>query len=62
VHSFSTGKEAAEFLQTIILPGDVILLKGSQNNIRLERVAEALLRDPADASKLVRQEREWKRR
>ncbi|HVW71760.1 MAG TPA: UDP-N-acetylmuramoyl-tripeptide--D-alanyl-D-alanine ligase [Candidatus Paceibacterota bacterium] len=60
VHSFTTGPEAAELLHTLIQPGDAILMKGSQNNIRLERVVESLLADPNDVSKLVRQDKEWK--
>ena len=60
VRSFQMAKEASDFLSPIISEGDVILVKGSQNKIRLERVAEALLENPADAAKLVRQERRWK--
>jgi len=38
-----------------------VLVKGSQNQVRLERVVERLMLDPAQASKLlVRQESHWK--
>lgn len=55
--SARAGKELALELRE----GDIVLVKGSQG-MRMERIVEALLADPADASRLVRQEREWKRR
>ena len=58
---FDTSKEAAEALPKLVTEGDVVLVKGSQS-IRMERVSEALLADPFDAKKLVRQEVEWRRR
>jgi UDP-N-acetylmuramoyl-tripeptide--D-alanyl-D-alanine ligase len=59
--SYDNAAEAALALASYIEPGDVILVKGSQS-IRMERIALALLADPADISKLVRQEGEWKKR
>jgi len=61
VFSFDTAIEAADMLEALVEPRDAILIKGSQG-IRTERIAERLLADPADAEKLVRQEREWKAR
>ncbi len=58
---FDDSRAAAIALVDLVKEGDVVLVKGSQS-IRTERIVEALLADPADASKLVRQEREWKRR
>lgn len=58
---FETSKEAAEALKPLMQEGDAVLIKGSQG-IRMERIAEKLLRDAADSEKLVRQEREWKAR
>lgn len=62
IHTFASAQEAAAFLHPRLAPGDAILMKGSQNNIRLERVVAALLADPADAAKLVRQDKEWQLR
>jgi UDP-N-acetylmuramoyl-tripeptide--D-alanyl-D-alanine ligase len=58
---FDNSRAAAAALPALIHDGDVLLVKGSQS-IRTERIVEALLANPADAVKLVRQEREWKRR
>ncbi|MDQ2932960.1 MAG: UDP-N-acetylmuramoyl-tripeptide--D-alanyl-D-alanine ligase [bacterium] len=59
VKSFDTALEAAEFLNSIIAPGDVVLIKGSQS-IRLEKVVKALMKNSEEAEKLlVRQEKEW---
>jgi len=61
VVSFDNAHAAALALPALVRAGDVILVKGSQS-IRTERIAEALLADPADVSKLVRQESAWKRK
>jgi UDP-N-acetylmuramoyl-tripeptide--D-alanyl-D-alanine ligase len=59
VHSFESSDEAAAFMPSIIQPGDIVLVKGSQS-LRLERVTKALMLDPSKASMLiVRQEKEW---
>ncbi|MDP2665802.1 MAG: Mur ligase family protein [bacterium] len=58
---FDSARAAAEALPALVREGDVILVKGSQS-IRTERIVEALLANPSDASLLVRQEREWKRK
>ena len=61
VMTFDNSNSAALAIPELIREGDVVLVKGSQS-IRTERIVEALLADPADSSKLVRQEREWKKR
>jgi len=48
---FATSQEAAEFISTLVKPGDLILVKGSRG-VRMERIVEALrakhaLRDAA---------------
>ena len=58
---YETSSLAAQELKGMIGKGDVILIKGSQG-IRMERIVEALIADPKDTEKLVRQEREWKKR
>lgn len=61
VLQYDNAHSAAEALPALIQSGDVVLVKGSQS-IRLERVVEVLLADPRDASRLVRQERVWKKK
>ncbi len=56
---FERGSDAADYLLKEIKKGDVILIKGSQG-MRLERVVAALMKDPADAPRLLaRQDPEW---
>lgn len=51
---------AAQYLQNILKKDDVVLFKGSQNRVRLERAVKALMAHPEDAKKLLcRQEPEW---
>lgn len=61
VSTFDTASAAAEALPSLVKAGDVLLIKGSQS-VRTERIVEALLADPTDGTKLVRQEKEWRRR
>jgi len=61
IFSYDDSRAAALALPTLIEPGDVLLVKGSQS-IRTERIIEALLADPADRAHLVRQEPQWQRR
>lgn len=61
VHTFDTSHEAATFLRDFIQKNDIVLIKGSQS-MRMERIGEAVLLNPADQKYLVRQDREWKRR
>lgn len=58
---FDTAKIAGPVLSKMLQEGDVVLVKGSQS-IRTERIVEALLADPADFIRLVRQEPAWLRR
>ncbi len=61
IYHFDTAKEAGISLAKLARQGDIFLIKGSQN-VRLERVAEALLKNADDSVYLPRQDREWKRR
>ncbi len=56
---YDNARAAGDALVSTIRPGDVILVKGSQS-IRTEHIVKTLLADPADASRLVRQERKWR--
>lgn len=58
---FNNSQEAAVALVDIIHVGDVVLVKGSQS-IRTERIVEALLANPSDVARLVRQEEMWKQK
>ncbi|MFZ2167565.1 MAG: UDP-N-acetylmuramoyl-tripeptide--D-alanyl-D-alanine ligase [Minisyncoccia bacterium] len=55
---FDNARTAASALLDMIREGDVVLIKGSQS-IRTERIVKELLADPADSSRLVRQEKKW---
>ncbi len=59
-HHFNSALEAAEFFKDHIAKNDLILVKGSQNRVRLERFVKEIMAFPEDArSLLVRQERVW---
>jgi UDP-N-acetylmuramyl pentapeptide synthase len=50
---------AGEFLKSMLGPGDVVLIKGSQNGVFAEETTKLLLANPADARHLVRQSPDW---
>ncbi len=59
MHACTDARSAALHLFPLLGEGDVVLVKGSQSNIRLERAVELLLADAQDCTRLVRQERQW---
>jgi len=60
VWSFKNSKEAGEFLKGKLRPGDLILAKGSQNNVRMEYLVKEIMLEPEKAKDLlVRQETAW---
>ncbi len=60
---FLTSQEAAASALRQLGPDVIVLVKGSQNTIRLERVVKALMQHPEQASKLlVRQDPIWETR
>ena len=62
IFQFEDSRSAGKFAESIIQEGDVVLIKGSQG-IRMERVAEELLRHPEmKEDLLVRQNDEWRTR
>lgn len=62
IHWFRESREAGAFVDKILLPGDAVLVKGSQA-MRMEKVVEEIMAHPEDKEKLlVRQEPEWQER
>lgn len=61
VLAFDNSRAAAAELPNFVEPGDVVLIKGSQS-MRMERIVHALLANPSDVSRLVRQDRRWIRK
>lgn len=58
---FKTTNELIDNIDKILSAGDIVLIKGSQNNVRFEKVVSYLLNDENLAKKsLVRQENKWK--
>lgn len=57
---FQTSEECLERFAELVFNDEVILIKASQNGMRLERLVKSLLADPADAKQLVRQSLTWK--
>lgn len=61
VHSFSHTSEAIEFFRENLKDRDLILVKGSQNRVRLERFVKEFMLEPERAKELlVRQDSVWK--
>lgn len=59
--SFETSEEAGVFLQELILPGDLILIKGSQGS-RMEKAVKEIMAEPLEAPfLLVRMSDEWQK-
>lgn len=58
---FETFSESKKAIYKVIEKGDVVLVKGSQNTLFLERVVEMLLVDPKDKVKLCRRGKFWDR-
>lgn len=61
VHSFVDVLVARDFLKGILQKNDMVLVKGSQNKVRLEKLVKYVMAEPELAGKLlVRQEAVWK--
>lgn len=55
-HVFMSSEEAADFFEGGVLKlraGDLILVKGSQNNVRLEKFVKRLMKEPGKAAELL---------
>ncbi|MBN1494695.1 hypothetical protein JW911_03095 [Candidatus Peregrinibacteria bacterium] len=60
IFSFKTAKEAADFYKKNSLKNDIVLVKGSQNKVRLEMFIKNIMAHPEQAeSLLVRQDENW---
>ena len=59
VQRCNTPMEAGLFVAKIMLPGAVILAKGSQNGVFTEEAVKVLLANTTDYDKLVRQSLDW---
>ena len=57
--SFLNFTSAKKTIEELIKPKDVILVKGSQNTLFLERAVEMLLKNDEDVSKLCRRGEYW---
>lgn len=59
VLQFDESKEAGEYVEQLLSPGDIVLIKGSQG-MRMERAVLEMMADPGQAENLLaRQGREW---
>lgn len=53
---------ASEHLRKILKENDVVLVKGSQNKVRLERLVKMVMKEPEKAGELLaRQDEEWEK-
>ena len=60
-YSFLNFTSAKKTILEIIKPKDMILVKGSQNTLFLERAVEVLLENQKDKEKLCRRGEHWDR-
>jgi len=62
IYQFEDSQIAGKFLEGIVDPYDIVLIKGSQMP-RTERAVKEIMAEPQRADELlVRQEREWEKR
>lgn len=61
VESFETALAAGAYVHSVLEPGAVVLLKGSQGGIYLEEAVKVLLHSTDDEAQLVRQSDSWLR-
>ena len=60
IHTFVDSKEAGQFLRSHLQKNDLILVKGSQNKVRMERLVKEIMKEPGRALELLcRQGAEW---
>lgn len=59
VKSFQNAVQAGAFAHSVMQPGALVLIKGSQGGVYAEEAVKILLLDQNDASQLVRQSPAW---
>ncbi|MEI8232516.1 MAG: UDP-N-acetylmuramoyl-tripeptide--D-alanyl-D-alanine ligase [bacterium] len=59
VHHFAQMSQLTKYLRSIVRPKSYILVKGSQNELFLERAVESILADQKDVAKLCRRGPFW---
>lgn len=62
IRKFKKMRELIEAVKSEIKPGDVLLVKGSQNTIMLETLVEQILANPEDKNKLCRRGEFWEKK
>jgi UDP-N-acetylmuramoyl-tripeptide--D-alanyl-D-alanine ligase len=62
IFTFLDSEEAGHFLKGQLQPKDLVLAKGSQNKVRLEKLVKIIMAEPQKAKELLcRQEEAWKK-
>ncbi len=60
IHTFVDSDDAGDFLAHQLEEGDLVLVKGSQNQVRMEKLVKKIMQNPAQASELLcRQGSAW---
>jgi UDP-N-acetylmuramoyl-tripeptide--D-alanyl-D-alanine ligase len=62
IFTFFDSEEAGRFLQGQLKQGDLVLVKGSQNRVRMERLVKLIMKEPKKAGELLcRQGEAWEK-
>lgn len=62
IFTFFDSAEAGRFLKDKLRLGDLVLVKGSQNRVRMEKLVKAIMKDPKKAPELLcRQGKAWEK-
>ncbi len=62
IYTFFDSQEAGHFLKDFLEPKDLILIKGSQNRVRMERLVKIIMEHPEQAGILLcRQGKAWEK-
>lgn len=60
IFTFFNSEEAGSYLKNLLGPDDLVLVKGSQNKVRMEKAVKIMMKNPQQASFLLcRQDKEW---